>query len=279
MVLPDLPAPGILRDISGMAWVDGDRFLVVHDAKDPESTRVTLVHLPSRHGGPLVEPLEVRWPDAISHDLESVARIPGTDEFLLSESGDDGRGSRRIFRVALRERELEILETVEWPVEILNVEGVAVGEVDGEQVLVFAERSQGNASTLVQWLPVEFGPMRFGMVRSVEFTLPSGWGANRPIVALEVDADGTLYGAAAFDPDEDAGPFTSAVFRIGRLARLDDGPVGVQLLPAPELLGAMNGLKIEGVALRPRPGGAPELFYGTDDEYYGGILRPLRPTP
>ena len=35
----------------------------------------------------------------------------------------------------------------------------------------------------------------------------------------------------------------------------------------------MDGLKVEGLALRENGDREPDIFFGTDDENYGGILR------
>jgi hypothetical protein len=41
----------------------------------------------------------------------------------------------------------------------------------------------------------------------------------------------------------------------------------------PQRLASLDGVKVEGVAVREKVGGNPEIFFGTDDENYGGILR------
>ena len=48
----------------------------------------------------------------------------------------------------------------------------------------------------------------------------------------------------------------------------------VALDPEPSLLGTVDGLKVESVALRELDG-QTQLFIGTDDENYGGTLRRL----
>jgi hypothetical protein len=83
----------ILPDISGLAWIGGDLFLAVHDAKNPEEDdrpRVSLVELPKSPTGLTRQTMELTWPEpqGLSSDLESVARIPGTALMLLVESGE-----------------------------------------------------------------------------------------------------------------------------------------------------------------------------------------------
>jgi hypothetical protein len=225
--------------------------------------------------------LDVAWPEqagGISHDLESVTRIPGTDRYILAESGDNGRGSQRLFLVSIAlEDGLELLETVPWPVSVFNVEATAVAVVEGALYFLYAERSQGESTTPLRWAPMTLDPLAFGPFEEVSVAPPSNEGTNRPIVDLAVAADGGIYAAASYDPDEDTGPFTSGVYRLGAIVPRVDGATGAQVVldPHPHWMALTNGLKIEGLAIREAPGIPRSFFYGTDDEYYGGILRPI----
>jgi hypothetical protein len=103
-----------LSDISSLAWIEGGLFVAVHDAKNPpeenDRSRVSLVHLPAEVGTPpgpareaasgiFYENLEVDWPASKPNDLESIARILGSRQMLLAESGDDKKlaGLQRLF--------------------------------------------------------------------------------------------------------------------------------------------------------------------------------------
>jgi hypothetical protein len=271
-----------LPDLSGMVWLSGDTFLAVHDAKNDAEERgrprVSLVRTATTPTGVTWRPLHVRWPSPLgpSNDLESAARIPGTRKVLLLESGDDGSAFQRIFLGTPTERRLRIEETVRWPVPVWNVEGSAVARLGKRLVFIYAERNQGSASTDVRWARMRLDPLRFGPFREARLDVPTTLGTNRPVVAIDVGPDGSVVVAAAFDPDNDNGPFASGVFRAGWL---QSGPGGRPVfLPEaePELLVPTNGVKIEAVALRPRPDGATALFYGTDDENYGAVLRQAR---
>ena len=102
--------PGPIPDFSGLAWVEGDTFLALHDAKYPEEkdrVRASLIRLPRSLDGITLMPLALDWPSpqGPSSDLESIARIPGTNSFLLTESGeerDDRQQFRRVFLTELR---------------------------------------------------------------------------------------------------------------------------------------------------------------------------------
>lgn len=277
-----------LRDLSGLAWLEGNTFLAVHDAKNPDENRrvrVSLLVLPQSLGGLLWRPLRPRFPGGKSSDLESAARIPGTDRVLLVESGDDASAFQRIFLAEVHRNRVRVTDTVEWGsfTEVFNVEGTAVAETDTGYLFLWAERSSGQQS--INWTALTLVPFGIGPdVSSALFELPEDLADhdgnplyNRPVVGMDVDDSGRIYTVAAFDPegtvsDPDNGPFRSAVFRIGRVAN------GTVVLDAePSLLATVDGLKVEGIALR-EADGQIELFVGTDDENYRGTLR-LLPSP
>lgn len=276
------PPPRTLYDLSGLAWLEGDTFVAVHDAKQGEEDdrpRVSLVHLPRGPEGIGWTPLAVDWPAAgASHDLESVARIPGTRSFLLAESGDDGGAPRRLFLADAKGDALRILTAVPWPRPVVNVEGTAVARVGGHLVFVYAERAHGRDSTRIAWAPLTLDPLAFGAFEEVTLAVDDPVGADaRPVSAIEVDPRGRLYVAAAADPERDDGPFRSVVWDVGAVVVDAAGRVRVALDPRPAHVATLDGLKVESLAAREESGGRITLFAGTDDEHYGAVLRPLPP--
>ena len=95
----------------------------------------------------------------------------------------------------------------------------------------------------------------------------------RAVSVLTLDAGGRIYLASTLDPGEH-GPFRSVVWRIGVLTAGTDGRPQ-ERLGAAERIATLDGCKVESLAVRPTPEGNEQLFVGTDDERYGGILRPL----
>jgi hypothetical protein len=267
-------------DLSGLAWLGGDRFLAVHDAKNPDELdrpRLSILRLPDSPAGIEATEVDVEWPDpkGESNDLESADRIPGTNRVLFAESGDDGGDFQRIFLAEHSDDGLEIVSFARWPRPVQNVEGMAVGRVGEDLVLLYAERAQGEPSTEIEWAPLRLDPLQFGRLRSVTYTSPEPRGPQaRPVSALTIDSAGSIYAASAFDPDRDEGPFESFVWRIGELSAGAGGQPEVTLEDEPELLGEVAGFKVEGVAVR-ETGDRAVVFVGTDDENYGGQLRPL----
>lgn len=287
---PPPPPPPKLLDLSGLAWIGGDRFLAVSDAKYPGEgalNRVSVLTLPSSLDGMGYEPFVLRYSGGPSSDFESAARIPGRSLVLLAESADDNGPFQRLFLARVGHPRPRLVDMTEWGTftDVFNVEATAVALTDDGFKFVWAERNSGSQSTEIKWASLTLSPLVIGPQEgSVLFTLPDflvNTEGNplfsRSIVGLDVDSEGNIYSVAAYDPEgsvanPDNGPFRSAVLQIGRI----DG-AGVSLLASPQILAMADSLKIESIAVRETDDGV-ELFIGTDDENYGGVLRRLPPT-
>lgn len=276
-------APSSVPDLSGMAWVEGDRFLAVHDAKSSDDrARVSLIELPKLMGEGLASrPIEVSWPASTgpASDLEAIARIPGTSAFLLVESGSAslaGVPLQRIFLAEYGGGRLEAVDVIDWPAPVENVEGVAVARVGNQLVFLYAERAEGWRASALRWAPLRLQPLALGSFQEASFEPadPSGRHA-RPVSAIELDDSGNIYVASAVDPGDDEGPFRSVIWRAGRIKADASGTAKVVVDRTPLRLASLDGLKVEAIAVREPAGGTPEIFVGTDDENYGGIVRLL----
>jgi hypothetical protein len=271
-----------LFDLSGLAWIDGDRFLAVHDSKNPdekERPRVSLVWLPKSPEGIFWQPLEVDWqsPLGLSNDLESLARIPSTRQFLLIESGEKsfaGQQCKRIFLAELHDQGLKIVSVSNLPA-VKNIEGATVARLGKRLFFIFAERADHRPHTDIQWAELQLAPFQLGSLQRARFT-PAGFtGRNwRPVSAIESDSQGRLFVATAYDTDDDNGPFRSVIWRAGQIRLEKGGRSRLILQAAPERLAILDGLKVESLAIRETTGKL-ELFAGTDDENYGATIRPI----
>lgn len=284
---PDWQPVQRLLDLSGLAWLGDDRFLVVHDAKNPDEldrVRVSFLKTPASLEGMLWAPLDVAFPDTPSSDLESASRVPGAPLVLLVESNDDAGEHRRIFLARVDADGVAVEGVVPWTgfSDAFNVEATAVAPAGDGFLFLWAERASGQQNTVIRWSPMTLDPFAIAApTGSAPFALPEDLvdaeGAplySRPIVAMDIDAAGGLHVAAAYDPegtvaDPDNGPFRSALMRIGTVSA-----AGVALDPTVEMTAVADGLKIESVAAMERDG-ETWLFIGTDDENYGGTLRRL----
>ncbi|TRT89903.1 MAG: hypothetical protein EWV82_00870 [Microcystis aeruginosa Ma_AC_P_19900807_S299] len=250
-----------LPDLSGLAWVEADIFLGVHDAKnkgknsDPSQPRLSLLQLPTQEKPLLWQVLRVDWPnpEGLSNDLESITSIPKTNLFLLAESGGE-KPFQRLFLIAYNQQKVKIVEQINWPIPVKNVEAIAVSRQGDRYLFIYAERADSQESTKIRWTDISFNPLKFGEFQSVTFRSPQG----------------NIYIASAYDPDS-AGVFRSAVYRIGQVTA-DNSLI---IAPNPQKIAEIDGSKVEAVTTRESPRGKIEVFIGTDDENYGGFLRPL----
>ncbi|MGI9525104.1 MAG: hypothetical protein ACR2PG_26035 [Hyphomicrobiaceae bacterium] len=281
-----------LPDLSGLAWIGGKTFIVVHDAKNPEELhlpRVSLMALPSSLEGVLWRSTNPIFSRRKSSDLESASRIPGTQMVLLVESTDNGSSFDRIFLAELIEDDVNIVAETAWSnfTKSFNVEATAVASTSGgEMIFIWAERNSGRTSTEIKWTRLSLNPFRIGSyaIFKVRFELPSGAYNqagkplyDRPLVAMDVDSEGKIYIAATLDPEgytatPDDGPFRSIIYQIGAVKG-----GAIVLTENPKKIGTLDGLKVESLAIRELRG-KREIFVGTDDENYGGVLRVL-PAP
>ncbi len=277
-----------LLDLSGLVWIKDDVFLVVSDAKHPDEddlTRVSLLTLPSSLEGIGFRPLSLRFPGGPSSDLESAAGIPGSNKVLLVESSDGNGPYQRIFLAKVVGKHVKVLNAVEWSsfTAVFNVESSAVVDTGSGLIFIWAERNSGEQFTDIKWADLQLDPFVIGGcgIKSVIFTLPADLVDeagnplySRPLVGIDVDSEGNIYTVASFDPEglvenPDIGPFRSVVLKIGKVIAGD-----VVIDSDPTVKAIVDGFKIESVAVRENGNGV-ELFVGTDDEDYGGTLRPL----
>jgi hypothetical protein len=270
-----------IPDFSGLQWLDGNRFLAVHDAKNPKSPeefpRVSMVWLPENPAGISRKSLKLDWPEseAPASDLESISRLPGTDKYLLVESGSSslkGRVFKRAFLVEMKGESLAMLGFMELP-EVVNVEGTAVAQVSDGYVFLWAERADNKAKTTIWQAPLKLAPLSLGNAKGSVYK-PAGFTGKhwRPVSALEIDSKGVIYAASAYDTDDDSGPFNSVIWRIGRIDLKAKSSKAIALDSKPTLIARVDGIKIESLSVVENSG-KYELFYGFDDENFGGGLR------
>ena len=277
-----LPAT-TLPDLSGLAVLDADHLLAVHDAKSPDEDdrpRASLLTLTRSGAGVTWEPVSIEWPadHGPSSDLEAASDVPGSPLVVLAESGDDGSDHQHLFLVEVDRSTSpptgSVVGLTTWPDPAFNMEGMTIGRVRDELVILYAERAQGQTTSTIRWAPLSLEPFAIGEPSGVDFTSPAADGPNdRPVTAMEVAPDGRVFVASAFDPDVDDGPFSSSVWLAARLRRGDESAT-VRVRQRPRRLATLDGLKVESLALV-QGEASSELYVGTDDENYGGVLRPV----
>jgi hypothetical protein len=269
---------------SGMARLGDGSFVVTHDFKAGQAGPRLGVIAVSETSPPSYSP--VAWDgDALPSDLEAICPLPGlANEFLALESGHKPGGGRAFHLALSREAgawKMSLRGTHALPPYVADVEGAACAAAkDGRLVLVLAERggTKKNPNGRLRW-----GALRLGGGAGLDWPESNkldlkpfpdpGKGKLRwrGCTDLYLDDKGQLWAARGVDPG-DAGPFRSAIYRVGRLAA-DEPERPVVLEESPKVEFFLDGFKVEGLAGPALKGSA--FSVATDDENFGGTWRPV----
>jgi hypothetical protein len=275
---------------SGIADLGGGRYLLVDDTKDkPELAQHPRLRVATlTPGGTTIEAVQEDWGDgAKPNDLESIAAIPGQPgSFLIAESNYVGSKYGRMFYVRVANEgsawTSHVFGTAQLPGWLHgDVEGIALGaRADGGLILLISERG-GSGPYSPAWLwwgnfDLSTGELTrpeeaiYGMQLSWPGKTSNPW--SRACTDLYVDQGGYLWASGAQD-NGDNGPFRSVVYRIGRFDATQPYPIMYEM--DNDMVWRIDGLKVE--ALGPAVVEGSILTVFTDDEYFGGLWRPLPP--
>jgi len=266
---------------SGIALIDAARVVSVHDIKprtsDGSNGWLGVFDLPAGKGNPLSwRHLDSNLAEVspLPRDIESISHVPGTSSILIGESGVIGTNQQRLFQLVEVGSQWKVTRVFDWPWPVSNTEGMEVCRVADHDYFVSAERSDGASFVNLVWSRVDTTSWRFGEVFRTRFS-PLALKAQpgqRLISSLSCDEAGNLYGAAAFDPGNDSGPFRSVVFEIGKF---HEGGDSIELRISPQPLHLMvPGFKVEGLVVRKgRDGSGTRVLIATDDEGMGASIR------
>lgn len=286
--------------LSGMAQMDDGAYLVVHDTKaHKDGPRLGIVSVQNDRDITYRNIPINDWnhPDGRSSDLESVCSIPGrNNEFLAAESGDWAGRSGRILHIVLSGSDdstsADVLCALQLPIlaenrkgwEGDNYEGVACAETaDGNVLVILGERggSQSHPQGVIRWalyLPKECKLARSQLGdKGKIISAPGPWideSKKRDIADLYLDQSGNLWAVATEDPG-DIGPFRSVIYKVAVVNPDSQDPI--RILKEVEPAWILDGLKIEAIGAPPSMIPNSILSFGSEDEVYGGIWRPLFP--
>ena len=270
-----------LPDLSGLVWLKEDSFLAVHDSKNLDSNqpRVSLITLPQSAKGLSWQPLTIDWETVggIAMDLESITPIPDTNLFILAESSNYQKHRGRLFLMKFDNSTLKPIAVTNWPKDIIDIEAIATTKINNQTYFFYAERGADQPSTNICWTTLSLEPFTIGKCHPTQFSTADPTPHIRQISDIKIDASGNIYIASAFDPNQDNGPFKSSVWKIGQVELDQTNLPQINLTQNNNAIAEIDGFKVESLALRPRQNQEPEIFIGTDDENYGGVIRLLPP--
>jgi hypothetical protein len=278
-----------------MEQLTDSSYLVVYDVKNfKQGTRLAIIRI--TENGLKVLPIKVDQWDAegISSDLESVCRIPNKkNEFLIAESGNWQGKLGRIFHIQLDISTLkaEVLGSFKFPMLHQNDRGLTGDQYEAihclnynnnEKIILLGERggSTVNPTGILRWgvwnIPNNTLSTTPPSLKGIPVNAPGHWAnpaSKRSITDLHVDAQGAIWAAASED-DGDLGPFYSVIYQLGQLNPANSA------IPFTVLDSLTVGVEIYGFKVEALSGAAKGIdcthSFGTEDEDYGGVWRPVR---
>jgi len=279
---------------SGMEQIGEDSYLLVYDVKNfRKGNRLALLKVKNESLD--VYPIAVsNWgEEGISSDLESICSVPGTqDEFLIAESGNWQGKLGRIFHIKVdtAQRSALVLGSAKLPKLFRNDRGqkgdqyeaiLCLPHEGNKKIIVLGERggSKVNPSGVVRWgvLDLDKYTLYISMkgLEGKKVSAPGSWvnsDDKRDLTDFHLDDNGTIWAGASEDQG-DSGPFYSVVYKLGKV-NPDDKENPVSIYTNEILYKEVNGFKIEALS-GPCMGINSTLSFGTEDEMYGGVWRPL----
>jgi len=251
--------PERLYSVSGIA-VYQNEIWVVHDNKAPGQPRLGQIKV--NGGTALYKP--INWPGALlPFDLEDMAVWPDGKQVAVLESAgkvtllkSDSDGGLKMVRHFDLERESSTQ----------NFESLSFFSAGTKTYAFWATRGSDSTASAIYWGVIPDLSNTVEIQGSTIFKTPWPELNVRHISSMDIGPKGWIWIASDSDPGDD-GPFTSAVYLIGRVDG-DRHGVHVKLFTKPEYSERFPGHKIEAVVRNNRG-----LLVGTDDENLGGAIR------
>ncbi|MCW8797029.1 MAG: hypothetical protein OQK67_08210 [Chlorobium sp.] len=282
--------------ISGMTQIDGNSYLVVHDALSFENgPRMSIITL-SANAAPVFHPVTIdSWShgDGRASDLESLCAVPSrSHEYLMAESGTWKGKFGRLFHLRLdtETKKAVILGLIKLPVLADNnpqqvgdqYESLAcIKGADGRLLLLLGERggSQRFPDGVIRWGVIDLDRHELVFTKKglegIKINAPGKWKnerTNRDISDIYISPGGELYISAAED-NGDNGPFSSVIYSAGKISGNFNFPVIAD--QHPEVWRTISSIKIEGLSGPAESVAGSQMSIGSDDENYGTIWRPV----
>ncbi|MRX62952.1 hypothetical protein [Maribacter luteus] len=279
---------------SGMEQIADHSYLVVYDSKrDTKKVRLGLIKVTDKSIS--VSPIQIhQWDkEGISNDLESICAVPGKDnEFLLAESGNWEGRLGRIFHIKVDTLNLNatVLGSVKIPMLYRNdmnsvgdqYEAIMALPYDHQhRIIILGERggSKNNPHGVVRWGLLDIDDHTFQMSKEgkagIGVNVHGQWAhkkTKRDITDFHVDPEGGIWAAASEDPG-DTGPFYSVIYKLGQV-NLSNKERPFTIFSSIDIFKNVNGFKIEALS-GPCKGIMGSHSFGTEDEIYGGVWRPI----
>ena len=250
--------------ISGIAAIDSEHFLVVHDNKKPDQPRLNIVNW-QKDQKPTLTPLN--WCDEnLPIDLEAITAIPDhkNDYLVLASKG-------KVTRIQLEENNAACKTIAQFELPTAtpesNMEGLALHCVKNKDcLLAWAERGDDKTPAKLSWssFNIEKNTVEKNQSGSVDFKAPYPEKNLRSISDIAIDNKGTLWVSSTSDPGDD-GFFKSALYKIGSFSKNNNWESSKKITPNTKY--ETENIKIEGLVFT-----NSDLVMTTDDDNKGGKI-------
>lgn len=278
-----------LDEISGAEYFDSNSVVIVSDAKRAsEKPRLYMAVFTKNKTRYIPVPVS-GWETSGTRpdDLEAICDVPGEPGYYYAaESGFfQGQGGR-IFRLhVFKDDDGEYRATSEgsflpFPLaepeystpSRLQIEGMeALAHPKTGEILLLGLRGSAKHPGTLLWGQLRDGKFIIAGHCSIDLRTVIQGRSISDLHLVENHGNYDVLSVATADPG-DNGPFESAICLVGSF-----DPVKLMFTPCePKVIHHLDGLKIEAVGSTPEFIKNSHMFYGTDDEAFGGFIRPLR---
>lgn len=279
---------------SGMEQIDSQTYIVVYDLKNFQpGLRLGLVKVTEEELSVSGIKIENWDAEGISSDLESICRVPETDdEYFISESGNWQGNLGRIFHIKVDTSTLtaKVLGSVKIPMLHKNDIGLTGDQYEAmlslpydenKRIVILGERggSVVNPQGVIRWGIFNILEHTFTMegegLKGIKVDVPGEWNnikIKRSITDFHVDSKNKLWASASEDQG-DSGPFYSVIYQLGSI-NVENKEKPFTLNQTISILEEVPGFKIEALSGSCK-GIQSSHTFGTEDEIYGGVWRPI----
>lgn len=279
---------------SGMEKIADNAYLIVYDIKSYKAgTRLALMHASQEEMQ--ISPIAVDgWgTEGIASDLESICKVSGkTNEYFIAEAGNWEGKIGRIFHIQVDTAKLtaKVLGVTKLPFKHINNMQLVGDQYESmaclpynqdERILLLAERGGSTVNPIgnVKWGIYNLRTHKLNFseagLKGIEANAPGKWNdtkTKRDITDIHIDANGAIWAAASEDISE-AGPFYSVIYKIGQVD-LSNKKQPFNIFRNFTNWEVVSGFKIEALS-GPAKGINCTHSFGTEDEMYGGVWRPI----
>jgi hypothetical protein len=263
---------GKINGVSGIAVVDDEHFIVVHDRKKPNEPRLGIVTW-KKNETPSLAPLPWCDADNLPTDLEAITAVPNyPKQYLVLES------KGKVTRIQLADNNAcKITANFDLPAltSDTNMESLALHCIKEDCVIAWAERGDEKTAAKFSWASFDINKneLEDSNVKSFDFKASYPKANQRSISDMAINAKGDVWVSAASDPS-DVGTFYSAIYNLGTFVQHDNQIIW-QAAKEESLVAKYDrdNVKIEGLTFTPTA-----LIMGSEDEILGGKIaaKPLK---